>query len=489
MNLIYLIWDFIVQWYWIPLGIINIGAFITILIENGKPEKTIAWLMVIVFVPFVGVILYYFFGQKFQKDKYFRKLDDSYSKKITHQLQYLQPNLNKDKKTDTSLDGQLKSVFSYLSRTKNAISTSNNEVTLLQNGEEKFPKLLDDLKNAKHHIHLEYYIFEEDKIGKQILNLLIEKTKEGIEVRLIIDAFGSPKLAKKQVYYEKKGLKFEVFLPVRFKSLANSNYRNHRKIAIIDGNIGYVGGINIADKYINPNDINLFWRDTSICIKGEAVKTLQLQFWLHWESISKNRFLLNKNYFPKQINTELRYNTPTTFAYSSPGNTQAYIMEAMIQSIIAAEKQILLVTPYFIPTEAFKSALSIAISKGIDVQLIIPHKGDSAIVQAATLSFLKPLINQGVQVFLYTKGFIHSKTICIDNKLSYIGTTNLDTRSFLINFEVSALVLDDKIGLELTQSFINDKITSIKFTSAYWKAQKRTYRVFASICRLLAPLL
>lgn len=417
MDHLQIIWDFAKEWYWIPLTLINTTAFITILVENGKPEKTIAWLMVIVFIPIVGVILYYLFGQKFKKEKYFKKLDLCYKLKLEERWNDLQPFISKEIKLTDSYDSHLNDVFEYLAHTRNAVPTSNNNVKLLINGEQKFELLLIDLKNAKHHIHLEYYIFDEDEIGSEILGILVDKAKQGVEVRLIIDDFGSSKFAKRKAYYEKQGIQFEIFLPVRFSSLANSNYRNHRKIIVIDGFIGYVGGINVSDKYINPNKFNLYWRDTALRIKGDATKILQVQFCLHWESISENSFILNANYLP-ELKTFVNNKLPLTFAFSSPGNTPPYVMESMILSISAAQKSIELCTPYFIPTDSFKTALLIAVSKGVKVSLILPAKGDSAVVQAASLSFLKQFMLRGMNVYLYEKGFMHAKTICIDGLLS-----------------------------------------------------------------------
>lgn len=487
MESIQIIWEFIKNWYWIPLTLVNIGAFVTILIENGKPEKTIAWLMVIVFIPFIGVILYYFFGQKFKKEKYFKKLDEKYGMKIKEKWIDLKPYIEKQIQLTATYDEHLNDAFEYLALTKNSIPTSNNIVDLLTNGEEKIPKLIADIQSAQHHIHLEYYIFEEDTIGKKILDLLVEKVKQKVTVRIIIDDFGSSKLAKKKAYYESLGLYFEIFLPVKFTSLANSNYRNHRKIVVIDGKIGYVGGINISDKYINTSSSKLYWKDTAVRIEGDAVKILQMQFWLHWQNISEKSFSVINEYLPDLETKDKKQ--PVTFAFSSPGNSPAYVMESMILSILSAQKSVWLCTPYFIPTEAFKTALLIAVSKGVDVQLMIPETGDSSVVQAATLSFLKPFVERGMKVHLYTKGFIHAKTICIDGLLSYVGTTNLDSRSFLINFELSALILDSHLALKLNNSFKIDMETSVPFTAEMWKNEKWYYKTFASICRLLAPLL
>lgn len=487
MDYLNLLWTFIAEWYWIPLGLIIFSTLFLILIENGKPEKTIAWLMVIVFLPVIGVILYYFFGQKFQKEKYFNKSNEKYNQQLEKEWPSIQSFIDQEFRLIESVDEKMNAVFTYLFRTKNAIPTSNNDVEILFNGERKFPLLLDDIRNAKDHIHLEYYIFEEDGIGTTLLNALVQKAKEGVEVRLIIDGLGSSKLAKKQKHYNALGLQMEVFLPIHFSSLANSNYRNHRKIIVIDGEIGYIGGINISDKYINPNPDNLYWRDTAIRIFGDAVKILQIQFWLHWQSISKESLELSPKYLPKTI--EITPKTLTSFAFSSPGNTPPYNMEAMILGISAAKKKIELCTPYFIPTDAFKTALMIAVDKGVEVSLMIPQKGDSMVVQAAMLSFLKPVVERGIKVHLFEKGFIHAKTINIDDELIFIGTTNLDSRSFLINFEASALLYSQSLAKELAEQFRIDLKNSTLFTYDIWKKETWYYKAFASVCRLMAPLL
>ena len=233
--------------------------------------------------------------------------------------------------------------------------------------------------------------------------------------------------------------------------------------------------------------MDLYWRDTSIRINGDAAKILQMQFWLHWQSISKKTFDLNHLYLPK-IN-EILNTTPVTFAFSSPGKTIPYIMESLLLSIVSAKKSVELCTPYFIPTESFKTALLTTISKGVNITLLIPKKGDSAVVQAATLSFLKPFVERGMKVYLYEKGFVHAKTVCIDQQLSYVGTTNLDSRSFLINFELSALILDKEIAKELSSNFNKDIENAMLFSLEWWKNKPWYYRTFASICRLLAPLL
>ncbi|MDH1882694.1 cardiolipin synthase [Empedobacter sp. GD03797] len=487
------IWNFIKEWYWVPLTILYIMVIVTILIENRNPTKTIAWILVIVFLPFIGIILYFFFGQKFKKDQFFSRIDKNHQKiineKWTEMDQFVQDDLDK---VNTRI-GSLSQVYRYLNNARVAYPATNNKVKLLTNGEEKFPLFLEALREAKDHIHLEYYIFDEDHIGNEIIDILIEKAKNGVEVRVTADDFGSPKLNKHQSRFDGTGVEFQTFLPVRFSSLANSNYRNHRKILIVDGKKAFVGGINISDKYINQNGVispnnKVYWRDTSVMIEGDSINSLQLHFYLNWMMTEGKKFNISD---PKYFYSSKEKNDFSTvsFGLSSPGSDLHSAMEAMILAITLAKKKVQLCTPYFIPSDEFKTAMMIAVSSGVEVELIIPKKGDSIVVQQASLSFLKPLMKRGVKVYLYEKGFIHAKTITVDDKLAFIGTVNLDYRSFMINFEITSVIENVTLLQQMSVQFDRDKDDSELLTIEKWENRPWYNRAFASICRLLAPIL
>lgn len=482
-----LLYDFVAQWYFVPLSLLYIAVIVTVLIENTKPEKAIAWILVATFLPGIGLIFYYFFGQEFKRNKRFDVIEKKYFDFLSSRWDELQALFDQQIDQLSKDSPALAQTFQYLINTKNAFPTDNNQVDLLINGEQKFPKLLKDIADAKHHIHLEYYIMDEDELGKKILNLLVQKAKDGVQVRLLIDDFGSSALAKRQKYYQAQGIDFELMLPVRFSSLANSNYRDHRKIVVIDGQIAYAGGMNISKKYNNDYDNEVYWRDTSIRIEGDAVKVLQIQFLMHWQVAAESDFEYDKKYFPeikKQFDS-----LPMSFAFSSPGKSIPYTMEVMINSILQAKKSVKLCTPYFIPTDEFRAALKIAQSKGVEVELMLPYESDSYIVQAASMSFLKRIVARGIKVYMYQKGFIHAKTIAIDDEILFVGTTNLDIRSFLINFEYSAILQNKQICAEHNLQFEQDKKHSVVFTTAYWSQQKWYKRAFAALCRLMSPLL
>lgn len=479
---------FLEQWGWIPMLLIYIGVIITILIENRNPTKTISWVLVIVFLPFIGLILYYLFGQKFSKVKKMKRINHEQSLRLKKEFQRLEPLMLWSIRNIHSKIGDLSRVYAYLKNEKLSTPTLNNEVTLLNNGEEKFPIFLNSLRSAKHSIHLEYYIFDLDQIGTQVLQILEAKAAEGIKVRLIVDSFGSPKLVR---YFRKKTdslIEFQPFLPVNFTSLANSNFRNHRKIAVIDGYIAFIGGINISDRYINPNSHNLYWRDTSVQIKGNAAAMFQISFWNSWNQTEGAPFQLDEGYIKETaiVSEEL---SAVAIASSDPGSLGPFNMEALLISIGEANESIRLCTPYYIPTDELATALKTAAAAGVNVELMVPLEGDNWIVQHASLSFLKPLLERGVQVYRYKKGFLHAKTAIIDGKIAYVGTVNLDFRSFYINYEVAAVISNKQFCKAMDERFELDKLDCELVTLKEWKKRKAWKRGIDSLCRLLAPLL
>lgn len=477
----------VAQWYWVPLLLIYLAIITTILIENRNPAKTIAWIMVIVFLPVVGIMVYYLFGQKFKKIKVFRIQNRERHVRLLRIWDRLTPIMDANLLVLEQTIGPLSRVFTFLKNQRIAPPSLHNEVRLLINGERKFAALMEAIRNARHHVHLEYYIFELDHIGNQLIALLEEKVRTGVEVRIIVDAFGSPDFKRQRRRLARTGIQLVLFMPVTFSSLANSNYRNHRKIAIIDGHTAFVGGINISDRYINDGTRTLYWRDTAVRIVGEAVNVLQAQFWLNWHLEEGASYELTDGYFYRA--PALPQGAAVTFAFSDPGSLAPFNMEAMLLGIAEAQESILLCTPYFIPSDELSTALQVAAASGVKVELMLPAQSDSYIVHHASFSFLKPLLQRGISVYLYEKGFFHAKTICVDGKLAYVGTVNLDIRSFYINFEVSAAISDPQLCLELQEQFERDKTHSTLLTLEGWFARPRWKRGVDSVCRLLAPLL
>lgn len=480
------------QWYWVPVVFLYFGVISTILIENRNPAKTLSWILVIIFLPVIGLLFYYFFGQKFTKLRRFKRASDVQMMRLKKEWKRLEPYMDRNIAHISDQIGSLSRVFTFLKNERVSSPTTGNRVKLLINGEKKFPELIASLREAQHSIHLEYYIFEVDTIGIQILDILEEKAREGVFVRLLVDAIGSPALVKYLAKRKNWAGEYRYFLPVTFTSLANSNYRNHRKIAIIDGKTGYIGGINISDRYINceENRNAVFWRDTSLKIEGPAVTMLQVGFWNSWDLADGTPFQLDEAYLIHQVpGVDKRGSAAVSFVESDPGSLGPFNMEAILVGLGEADKKIQLVTPYYVPSDELATALKVAAASGLEVELMLPQKSDSFIVQHASLSFIKPLLQRGVKVYFYKKGFIHAKTINIDGKLSYIGTVNLDIRSFYINYEIAAVVADQTVCKQLEEQFERDKADCELMTLVEWKKRSAWKRGLDSVCRLLAPLL
>lgn len=483
---------FALNWYWVPLLILYAGVISTVLIENRNPTKTVAWILVIIFIPFFGLIFYYFFGQKFVKVQKIKKINNEQAVRLKHQWDTLDPIMESFIEDIHEKIGDLSKVFRLMKNERLSSPTLENGVQLLINGEEKFESLKADLWNAKHSIHLEYYIFKPDTIGMEILEILEKKAKDGVVVRLIVDSFGSPELVKYMRGRRCSAIQFKAFMPVTFTSLANSNYRNHRKIAIIDASVGYVGGINICDKYINKPDQpeREYWRDTAVRVEGLSINMLQVNFWNSWNQTDGDPFLLQEGYL-RVIKEErdICGQASVGFVSCDPASKGPFNLEALLIAIGEADTKIQLCTPYYIPGEELERALIVAASSGVEVELIIPARSDSYLVHHASFSFLKPLLERGVKVYQYNKGFMHAKTVNVDNMLCFVGTVNLDIRSFYINYEIAAVLSDTQLCLQMDAQFELDKLNSTLLTLNMWRTRPWWKRGLDSICRLLAPLL
>ncbi|MBD0351171.1 MAG: cardiolipin synthase [Flavisolibacter sp.] len=489
MNTWKAIWDFIVTWYWIPMLLIYAGIIITILSENRNPSKSLAYILVLIFLPVIGLLVYYFVGRKpvFKKLVFDKKrlLD---RQKMQQYYERLKPLMEDRLQVLEQEIGDMAFPFRYLYYQNQSLISTGNAVTLLNNGEEKFPALFSALQNARSHIHIEYYIFTADDVGNRIADILIQKHEEGVEVRVIVDDVGSNHIKSIPKRLREAGIPCLKTLPVAFTSLANSNYRNHRKIVIVDGTIGFIGGINLDERYWNNGKHELYWRDTSVRIEGRAAILLQVQFFLSWAFAGgKDDYGENDHYF--KLNPEKKGDAKIAIAASGPSSEAPFIMETILLAINQAEKTIRICTPYFIPPDQLTSALVIAAARGVEVELLLPARSDSFIVQHASFSFIKPLLQRGVRVCLYEKGFIHAKTISIDSSLAFVGTVNMDTRSFFLNFEITAVIYEAALCKALEDSFEQDKQSSRLITMEGWQRRLAIQRGFDSVCRLVAPLL
>ncbi|MDO5523687.1 MAG: cardiolipin synthase [Bacteroidia bacterium] len=455
-----------------------ISVVIVVISENRNPIKTLSWVMVLVFLPFVGLIWYLTFGQDFTKKQIITKrMYSKLKKRPLDEIGTLE---------EVAYPKEHASLIRLLKNLDNTPLLGGNNVQLFTRGDEKLERLLIDIENAKEHIHVEYYAFENDAIGAKVRNALIQKSLQGVEVRVIYDSFGSRK-AKKGFFEEfrKAGIEVEPFLKLALPKLTSRlNFRNHRKMVIIDGRIGYVGGMNIADRYIDGFQWGI-WRDTHARIEGKGVQGLQSIFLIDWFFVSQT-LITSRKYFPE---LPAFGNIAMQTVNSGPLREEREISHGILQAIYDAQKSIFIQTPYFVPPESLLQALQAAAVRGLDVRVMIPKRSDVRLVHLATLSFLKEVLQSGIKVYLYEKGFLHSKMMVFDDSLTLIGSVNFDSRSFEHNFEVEAFIYDCNVAKKAIDIFVEDQRFSQIISSREWMKRPQVLRFFESLMRLFAPLL
>ncbi|MDR1666771.1 MAG: cardiolipin synthase [Bacteroidales bacterium] len=480
----------LIQNDWLKLFYLITSVFVVILVvqQRGDPLKTIAWLMVIVFLPVVGIAIYFFVGKNYRKEKIFSRKELSDSRQIKL-LTHYQPAIATEisQWTGEALDDK-KPIMRMLYNSEKVLLTEYNKVKILFNGKETFSTIIEALEQATDHIHLEYYIIEDDIIGNTIRKILIRKAQSGVEVRVIYDDIGCWSLSKSYVRSLKNaGVRIFPFMPVRLPFLTRKiNHRNHRKIIVTDGKIGFVGGLNIADRYISGSDELGPWRDTHLKIEGEAVYSLQSIFLLDWFFASKRNIHHHDKYFPPCSCTERHL---MQIVASGPDSDWASIMQTYFLAIATAKSSIYISTPYFLPNESILTAICSASLSGVDVRLLLPKRSDSKLVMWGSYSYIGKLLDAGIKVYLYEKGFSHSKLMIIDDVFCSVGTANMDIRSFDQNFEVNALIYDQRITIAMRNIFMND-IKGLKNICIKEWAQRSGWVEFReSVARLFTPLL
>ena len=465
--------------------ILALSAVATILLKKLNPTKALSYIIGLLVFPFVGLIFYYLFGQEYRKTKIFSRknvLNNSVVKKIQEELELDTRTINE---VDDLLDEKSKLIPLLYNNEKSKL-TINNSVKIIKNGDDKFKLLFDDLKKAEHHIHFEYFIIKDDKIGTELFDILCDKAGEGVKVRIVIDDVGSSISSKMKRRIKECGIEMHSFMPVLFSRFTGQmNYRDHRKIVVIDGKVGYVGGINISDNYVNAHN-KRYWRDTHLRVVGEAVKPLQILFFTSYDFASEESLEISKDYFPEH---NCKENVPLQIAASGPDTDWSNIMEAVFVAITNAEEYIYITTPYFIANDEIITALQVASRSNLKVKMIVPKKSDSWIAEYATNSYLESLLEAGVEVYHYTKGFVHAKTMVIDGVFSSIGTANMDYRSFNINFEVNALIYNKGVSNELKDIFLEDINDCEKLELESWQNRSKRTKIIEALARLLAPLL
>ena len=462
-------------------------VIVLVFLEHRNPTSTWAWILVITFIPIFGFFLYLIFGRKLSRKKLFiwdNKSKLGVKKAVENQLQLLDegsfpiPELYQD-----NID-----LFYLHLRNNDAILTQENEVEIFNDGQAKFDQLIKDLIAAEDHIHIQYYIYRDDNLGRKIADVLKLKAKEGVSVRFLYDDFGSRKLSPQFIWELKKaGVIVEAFFPslipkINFKI----NYRNHRKVVVIDGKIGYIGGFNVGDEYLGKVKKYGYWRDTHLRIVGESVRSIQTRFILDWNQASKHQLIL---YDSAYYRAEPQGNVGMQIVSSGPDSDWEQIKYGYIKLLMEAEDYVYIQTPYFIPDESLADAVKIAALSGIDVRIMIPNKPDHPFVYWATYSYIGNMLEAGAKVYIYQNGFLHAKTIMVDGKIASVGTANIDVRSFRLNFEVNAFLYSEEVTQRLLAHFEEDMKKSELLTYEAYQQRSAWIKFKESIARLISPIL
>ena len=473
-----------VHWIFIVLYVaVIVGIMLTVLMDNRQPAKTIAWVLVLLFVPVVGIVLYIFFGQNTRKMKLIsgRSLDQLSKRSMLEFVE--QRNL------------RMPEYFSSLVRlfTNQSLSLpfKDNAVEFYTDGYQFFPALLQAIKGATNHIHLDTYIIADDPLGRLVSDALIAKAREGVEVRLIYDDVGCWRVPER--FFDRMrqvGVKVRSFMPVRFPAFTSKvNYRNHRKVCIIDGTQGFIGGMNIALRYVKGlHGGTLPWRDTHMRLRGSVVYALQRAFLVDWYFV--DRTLINDHRYYPPMPWHISNDSLAQVVTSSPIAQWPDIMQGYVRILLEAKRYVYMETPYFLPTEPVLFAMRTAALAGVDVRLLIPRRSDAWLIQLASMSYVTETLEAGVKVRLYEKGFNHSKLLVADDQISTCGSTNIDFRSFENNFEANVFFYDRQTALRIKDIYMRDEDCSINFSEAR-ELHHRPYmhRFVESLLRLLSPLL
>lgn len=456
-----------------------LGLVLVVILENRNPLKTLSWVVVLLLAPGIGLIFYFFFGQDNRKQRII-------SRKTYKRIMKGVPHKELPQDFRCHLSDEYKPLANLLKQTNHSSLLYGTEIKTYSTGEDKFNDLLADIAAAKHHIHIQYYIFNDDEIGNRVKKALISKAREGVMVRLLYDDVGSWR-AKKHFFneMEEAGIELYSFLRVAFPIFTSKvNYRNHRKIVVIDGQIGYMGGMNIADRYLKGISWGT-WRDTHYRFTGKGVHGLQSAFLVDWYVISKQ--LLNDELFYPPV--KLYTDSIIQIATCGPTGPWRTLLQATTHLIANAKKYVYIQTPYFLPTEGLNQVLQIAALGGVDIRLMLPKRSDTKTANMATHSYLDDIMKSGVKVYFYTPGFLHAKLLVCDDSVCAIGSANMDFRSFEHNFEVNAYVYQKEFALQMKELFFEDMKQCETVIATRWFKRSLQQRATESFMRLLSPLL
>ncbi|MDX9749198.1 MAG: cardiolipin synthase [Paludibacter sp.] len=457
-----------------------VSSISVILLENRNSVRSLSWIMVLVFLPFIGVFLYLVIGQNYRKQKIISK------KSVRHNTPAPATELHPEDYSDFVTHSNHLNLIRLLHKNSDAAAYAYNKIEVLSDGTNTFRAMFEAMEAAKSHIHIEFFIFEDDRISNELRKLLIRKAQSGVRVRMIYDYLGSFGLTRNYLKsLREAGVYVRPFLPLRLRLRRSKiNFRNHRKILIVDGKYGFTGGLNFADRYLFGNTLGK-WRDTFIRMEGAVVHGLQSQFLTDWYFVER-KLITDPKYYP----TPEKFKENVVQVVSSgPDTDWESIMQGFARAIISADTYVYMHTPYFVPNDVILNAVISAALSGTDVRLMIPERSDSRLSDACTFSYMGEILEAGVKVYLYTEGFLHSKAIVSDDFISIVGSANLDERSFNQNFEANAFIYDKETAMTLKQLFIDDIQNCRALSFADWNNRKRRQKIKESFARLFSPII
>lgn len=490
LNTPWVYWTLLVAYTGTILSIVGI-----IVSENRNPLKSLAWITVLLLFPVCGVILYIFFGRSIKNTRMISRRNRKRLQQLTRRDQG-EPDL-------TGLSAEARQQIMLARSLTGAHFHSGNSVRVFNSGAEKFDALIEDISKAKDYINLQYYIFEDDKIGRRVRDALVERSRAGVKVRVIYDHIGS--INVRNSFFKsmrEAGIEVYPFFRVAFPLFATRiNWRNHRKLVVIDGRIGYIGGMNIADRYIEGT-ANGVWRDTHMRITGPAVGDLQYSFAVDWRFMGRELLeetVDNASFAPMKVSENVLQHDSSTITVaegaamhlltSGPTGEWSNIAYMLLKAIGNAKKRVLIQTPYFLPTESLLRALQVAALSRVDVRVMMPLRSDSPVLTYASRSYITECLRAGVKIYLFTGGMLHCKTVVIDDDFASIGSTNIDFRSFEHNFEANMFIYSTAVNAGVKRQFMADIQHCVRVKPAQWRRRPLFKKAFESILRLLSPVL
>ncbi len=473
------------SWLYSLLTVLYIGTvlscIVVVLSENRNPIRSLAWVIVLIFLPVVGLVFYLFFGRSIRNIRMISR----------HNKRKLMREKARYHKTPDQLgitDPDLRHIVRLAESINGATLQANNDIEIFTSGADKFDALCRDLESARHHILLQYYIFRDDTAGHAIAEILMRKAREGVDVKVIYDHVGSFSVSNSFFKRMRKaGVEAYPFFRVTFPTLANRvNWRNHRKLVIIDDRIGYVGGMNIADRYIAGEQDGRIWRDTHFRVRGDAVKSFIYSFAIDWSFMHQP---LEYSSTQKAEDRHTHNNVGVQLVTSGPTDRWTNIEFLFLKCITSARRRVFIQTPYFLPTDTLLSALQTAALAGVDVRIMIPRRSDSKMLTLASYSYVTECLNAGIKIYLYDAGMLHAKTMIVDDDFVTSGSVNFDFRSFEHNFECNILVYDRDFNRRMTDIYFNDMSSCTKVNLTMWRSRPVAQRTLESVVRLMAPVL